>query len=247
MKQWLAIAGLGVGLFAVAIVGTLAIQGRLDHDGTRGIPLLEQLFADTGDPAKPAAPTVVVPAAPAGETAPPAAGEPAAALVREPFQLPELSGALKVEDIESMLRAAEVRDRASRDRAAAVAQRERELALRQRDLEDREAAVADKMLEVDRERERLEARIAQFEKDVLMVHRDDVRALRDYAHTLAALDPERAAAVLEREWQDEAGRKRITRALALLDAEEVGAILGQVPADRTREVLLERLKVVREQ
>ena len=74
---------------------------------------------------------------------------------------------------------------------------------------------------------------------------DDVRALREYAYTLVALDPERAAAVLEREWQDEAGRKRIARVLALLDSADVGPVLDHLSVERTREVLLERLKVVR--
>lgn len=45
MKNILIMAVAGIGLFAGTVVGVLAATGRLNHEGTRGIPVVEGLFA----------------------------------------------------------------------------------------------------------------------------------------------------------------------------------------------------------
>lgn len=44
MKNILVMAGTGIGLFVATAVGFLGMQGRLNYEGTRGIPLLADFF-----------------------------------------------------------------------------------------------------------------------------------------------------------------------------------------------------------
>jgi hypothetical protein len=44
VKSVLVMAGTGTALFAGTVVGLLGVQGRLNHDGTRGIPVLSMFF-----------------------------------------------------------------------------------------------------------------------------------------------------------------------------------------------------------
>ena len=46
MKNILVMAGTGIGLFVATAVGLLGMQGRLNYEGTRGIPLLANFFAE---------------------------------------------------------------------------------------------------------------------------------------------------------------------------------------------------------
>ncbi|MCA8943643.1 MAG: hypothetical protein KDB80_13850 [Planctomycetes bacterium] len=45
MKNILIMTGVGVGLFSATVVGLLGVQGRLNYEGTRGVPLLSMFFA----------------------------------------------------------------------------------------------------------------------------------------------------------------------------------------------------------
>lgn len=45
MKNIIVMAGTGIGLFVATAVGMLGIQGRLNYEGTRGIPVLSNFFA----------------------------------------------------------------------------------------------------------------------------------------------------------------------------------------------------------
>lgn len=44
MKNVLIMSGVGVGLFSATVVGLLGVQGRLNYEGTRGVPMLSSLF-----------------------------------------------------------------------------------------------------------------------------------------------------------------------------------------------------------
>ncbi|MHC5062354.1 MAG: MotE family protein [Planctomycetota bacterium] len=56
MKNILVMAGTGVGLFTATVVGLLGMQGRLNYEGTRGLPLISSLFsAPEEQPQEPAA------------------------------------------------------------------------------------------------------------------------------------------------------------------------------------------------
>jgi hypothetical protein len=251
VKEWLALAGLGTGLFTVALVGTLAVQGRLDEAGTRGIPWIGGLFAAAGpeDPA-PApegdadgfASEPGAPAAAAAEPPPEETGADGGGL----FRFPQLDSGFTAEDLERVLRAArEVEAEAARERARLEVQ-EADLLARERDLEDRVSSIAEQMLRVDQERERLERRIAEFEQKVLLVERDELRGLREYGRTLASFEPVRAAGLVLEEWASDEGRKRIVKVLAVMDPDEADAILAAIDAGQVREVLLQRLRIVHE-
>ncbi|MGE0144689.1 MAG: hypothetical protein AB7I19_14620 [Planctomycetota bacterium] len=243
MREGLAIAGLGTGLFVSAMVGTLAVQGRLNSDGLRSLPVISwfagaQLQAQD-DQLPPPEPSVgKQPDRPTPKS-------------REPeetglFGFPKLDSGMTVSDLERILQQAYAVQAAAEQERALVAADKSTLEVRQRDIEDRETAIAQRMLEVERERERLDRRIAEFERQVLLVERDEVRALRDYGRSLAAFEPARAARIVEEEWQSETGKKRIVRVLALMGPTEADAILAAMPDARLRDVLLERMKVVLE-
>ncbi|MEZ5967096.1 MAG: hypothetical protein R3F56_24880 [Planctomycetota bacterium] len=77
MRKILFLTVLGVVLFAGTVVGLLAAQGRLNHAGTRGIPVLSSFFPPPPEPPVDAegaehggpTPANAPPAAPLGETA----------------------------------------------------------------------------------------------------------------------------------------------------------------------------------
>jgi hypothetical protein len=263
VKEWIALGGLATGLFVVALLGALAVQGRLDHEGTRGIPILERLFEapeDTAaDPlgagdADADADEVAQQDLPRGQdlrgqdrpAAEGSAGEARSPEVQGLFEFPRLDSGMTADDLERILRVAREAEQRARLERARVEAAEAELFARQRDLEDREASIAMQMLRVDQERSRLEERIAEFERDVLLVEQDELRGLREYARTLASFEPVRAAAIVLQEWELDEGRKRIVKVLAVMDPADADAILAQIDVAQTRQVLLERLKIVLE-
>lgn len=241
MREGLAMAGLGVGLFASAMVGTLAIQGRLNSDGFSSLPVVSWFTTQEGA-------IVEEPDELGGDRV--AARSPAAQERRaEPevdglFAFPKLDSGMTTADLERIFQQANAAREAADQERAVVAAELGALEIRQQDIEDRESAIAQKMIEVDRERDRLDQRIEEFERQVLLVERDEIRALRDYGRSLAAFAPERAAAIVMQEWATDAGRKRIARVLTLMDPADADAMVAALPDDRLREVLLERMKVV---
>lgn len=257
MRDWLALSGLGVGLFVAALFGTLALQGRLDHAGTRGIPVVSWLFEDPAADLQVLPGPVQDPAATAGSAGPGEVGDPEAESA-EPdatgdavpgdglFEFPRLDSGLTAEDLERILRAARAAEEAARVERARIDAAEADLLARQRDLEDRESRIAAQMLRVDQERDRLERRIADFERKVLLVEQDELRGLREYARSLSSFDPQRAAEIVLQEWDTEDGRKRIVKVLAVMDPADADSILARIDRERIREVLLERLKIVLE-
>lgn len=260
MKEWIALGGLATGLFVVALLGALAVQGRLDHDGTRGIPVLEQLFAEPEHDAEQplgaadpdAGPGEELPQDPkpaVQETTPAAQNQGAPPDVHEVqglFEFPRLDSGMTAADLERILRVAREAEERARLERAGVEAAEAELFARQRDLEDREASIAMQMLRVDQERARLEERIAEFERQVLLVEQDELRGLREYARTLASFEPSRAAAIVLQEWELDEGRKRIVKVLAVMDPVDADVVLAEIDVAQIREVLLERLKIVLE-
>lgn len=244
MREGLAMAGLGVGLFVAATAGTLAFQGRLNGKGLQSLPVVSWFSADEAgtaasqdDQANPATQR---------QTPKPSNVEKHEKTL-DPgglYSFPKLDSGMSSEDIERILQQANAEKSAAEQERAQVAAERQALDVIRSDVEDREAAIAQRMLEVDRERERLDTRIAEFERQVLLVERDEIRGLRDYGRSLAAFEPARAAAIVQQEWGSEAGRKRIARVLALMDPAESDAVLGALPDDRLREVLLERMKVL---
>ncbi|MBI5852362.1 MAG: hypothetical protein HZB39_15210 [Planctomycetes bacterium] len=237
-------AGLGVGLFVSALAGTLAVQGRLDGDGIKSLPVIAwftggaEVEPGADDPQERG--TKPLPKTATRQDP----GANAAAEIPGLFAVPKLPSGITEDDVDRMLQAAKAAREAAEQERALVGAESRSLETRQRDIEDRESAIAQAMLKVDSEREKLERRIEEFERQVLLVQRDEIRALREYGRSLAAFAPERAAAIVEKEWDSDAGRKRIVRVLTLMEPADADAVLAAMPDERLREVLLERLKVV---
>lgn len=331
MKNVLVMVGTGSGLFVATVFGMLGVQGRLNHEGTKGIPLVSALFpappedpstddaahgADqptdgptprTDKPGDSSAPPLTkfgaqhdglgnearLPirkgksvrgendepggdqaSAPARENgagaAPPSPGKPdgeakplappatewqrqAEALLGQGkyrpgalFSFPTLdSGITAAELDESLRKAKDALARVERKQAALDAL-EAELQARQRDIEDRQSAISAQMIRVNQEREKLDRRILEFESQVLLVKRDDLKGLKEYARTLASFEPEKASAYVLEEWKTPEGQSRIIKVLAVMSPDSADRILAQMENGTVKDVLTMRLKVIAE-
>lgn len=264
MKHWAGVVAAGLGLFLMTVLGLLAAQGRLDYEGTRGVPVLSWFFAapdktegpveedflelgegtaggefeavDTGTDLE----LDLDPgSAPMLEGVAPAEGEGL-------FRYPRLDSGQSAADMEEqMLRIHRMEDEARR-RLAIVEEREIDLGIRERDLADRERAIAQSMMEVDAAKERLDRRIAEFEQRVTLVEKDEVAGVLTFGRSLASFDPSRAAQIVMQEFESEVGRQRIVKVMTLMDSDDADRILSRVPDDKVRELLIERLDVVLE-
>ncbi|MBK8977800.1 MAG: hypothetical protein IPM29_17975 [Planctomycetes bacterium] len=264
MKSWLPITAAGLLLFVATILVLLAAQGRLDYEGTRGIPVLSWFYSDPyatsvgtepdrplpadAGPQLPRAPSAVTaampPAAPLAEPAAAGPGTEPGAGAADLFRYPPLDSGVTPQEIDELLRSARRLDNEVHQRLAQVEAREQDLAAREQDLADRENAIAVQMTRVDAAREALDERIRLFESKVKLVERDQIAGLVAYGSTLASFDPQRAAALVVQEWGDDVGRDRITKVLTLMDPVDADAILQRIPDESIRAVLVARLDVV---
>ncbi len=262
MKHWLGVSAAGLGLFLLTVLGLLAAQGRLDYEGTRGVPVLSWFFAEPGRPEAPTDPDELELDEPIGDGRSDAAGfdpsfgdAPGAVPMLEGtggdsgdglFRHPTLDSGLTVADLEEQLLRIHRMEDEVRRRLAIVEEREIDLGIRERDLADRERAIAQSMIEVDAARERLDRRIREFEERVKLVEKDEVAGVLAFGRSLASLDPSRAAQITLQEFASEVGRQRIVKVLTLMDSDDADRILARIPDDKVRELLIERLDVVLE-
>ena len=250
MKSWLAVAGTGVGLFTVTAVGTLALRGRLGGDAADRVPFVANLLdgeAPAGVPEEAALRDPVAgPPMPLAETAPetPEAAAEARSAVPTVFRFEGLLPDLSEDELDRMVDELLAARSEVEDQRAALRTEWDAYQSRLADLEEREARITERMMEVDRAREELDAAIARFERDVLIARRSEKRGLFDLAGTLGSLPAERAASLVLGYWGDDAQRDTVTKVLALMDVDDVAAILTHVRDDQLREILTARLRVV---
>ena len=161
------------------------------------------------------------------------------------FKFPRLEADISVEELNRYLRAAKVALDGLEKRRAKLETHESELDARQRDIEDRERLVADQMANVDLERARLDQRIREFEAQVILVKRDELPALQQYAATLEYLEARQSMEHVIMMWEaSEESKNKILKVLASMDSEKVNALLAEVELPKLKDILVERLKVV---
>ena len=264
MRNVLIMVGTAVALFAATVIGMLGLLGRLNHEGTAGIPLISALFPpeEIGEPPQTSPPAADPQASPPVEDPADDAHReehtpvtpstiPANALLERGsyrpgalFAFPALDSGLTADEVNSYLGKAKEMLADAERKLTALDEREAELTARQRDIEDRENAISEKMIQVNLVREALDKRILEFEKDVTLVRQSDTKGIKDYARTLASFSPNKASAYVLEEWKTEAGRRRIIRVMALMQADAADAIIAEMDNARIKEVLVERLKVI---
>lgn len=247
MRGWLQVSVAGFLLFLATILVLLAVQGRMNYLGTRGVPVLswffsdpdgvqQSLLADEGDGAagirdesEPGA-SAFDPGR--GERAEPDFDEASASGAPQvtpaplgetdlPAQFDYLTvdAGVTAEEIEAIARQArDLRDEAER-RLAIVAEREADLAVRERDLADRDHAVRLQIERLEQDRRALDDAIEHFRSLVIAIEQDEYRPLLQLGGVLANLEVDSAVKLVIDFWEDDAGgrRDKIVKTLALMD------------------------------
>ncbi len=160
------------------------------------------------------------------------------------FKFPRLEGDISVEQLNRYLRAAKLALDDIEKRRSQLEVYESELEARQRDIEDRERMVSEQMSTVETARTELDKRIRDFQSEVLLVRRDEVPGLKEYAATLGALEPQKAMEHVVQSWETETGRDLILKVLAHMEVDKTNAILAELELPKLKEVLTQRLRVV---
>ena len=272
--NWVLAPVAGVALFAGTTAGLLWMQGRLDYEGTRDVPVFDWLFSAPEDTAGPerADASVTPPAAPIGETAGGAVvggGPERPDTVRTPGSTasrasdlpgiafddaPPVSPVIDfaelmpgdVQKFEQMFREAERRLDEVEARERALDRRERELRIREEDLLERDRAVTMAILGLDAERERLDARLRQFREDVRLVRSTELQKVQDLAAFLLEIGPESSADFIEHEWKDPEGQDRVVTAVAQMSQADAARTLRALSSERRHEIRVRCVDVATE-
>jgi flagellar motility protein MotE (MotC chaperone) len=257
VKAKLLLAGLSVLAFLVSLVGLLALQGRLDYEGTRGIPVLGSFFAappasDAATETRPSveaqdspdAPAVQSPAASGGD------GQPAQSHAgqRAPrgalFEFPPLQSNLTPEEMTSALVSLEVRRRDLDRREAQIAREKEELSGLARDMEERRKAVRADMAMVQSASEEVDLRLKTFRGESSLLEQQEQKNYKEQADRFAVMDPQKAAELLLEMGPE--SEDKAAKLLSLMDAETAARVLGEMDPKRGARIVTRSLKLVRE-
>ncbi len=251
MKRAGVMTAVGVLLFVATIFVLLALQGRLDYAGTRGIPLVQSLFSkpssatDASRTARPRA----LPPAPAAEPALDAAKQQqfearVEALTdpgRQPqtglFQLPLLESGLSAADLDEMARAAREQRESLARREAALDHREEQLAAREDDVTRRHGEVQSLMRDVVDARQQLMEERRELGRLYTFIDESEESRYREQARFLAGQDRVQAGGVVREMWRSESGRTDAVRMLRLMQAEDRDEILAVLSAAELRDIV----------
>jgi flagellar motility protein MotE (MotC chaperone) len=240
-------------------VGLLALQGRLNHAGTRGIPVLGAFFkAPVEDPtsetrpapeagAGPDAPAAAAssrPAAPlAAETAPQAPGgrrAPRAGL----FEFPPLPSSVTPDEMTSALVSLELRRKDLDRRELQITREKEELFALARDMEERRKAVRTDMATVQSAAEEVDMRARTFREDSSLLAQQELKNYRDQADRFALMDPKKASELLLEMGPE--GEEKAVKLLSLMDAETAAKVLAEMDPKRGARIVSRSLKMIRE-
>jgi hypothetical protein len=241
------------------------VQGRLNYEGTRHIPILNALFAApvedrSAGSATPPPPPARVPAAvetvpqpaaadqapvgkPGAEAVPSPAGMPAGRGFRtgQLFDLARIEAAgLTVAEINAIVEQARADRRQLAAERAELRRQRLELEMRERDVEERR-----QLQEVVAERGRLEQAVREFNARVTEIRIDEMAALEEAARSIARLTPAAGAELMVEFWQGDDGPNKVVKLLAVMAADRADEILACLDTRRAREILEKRMTVIR--
>jgi hypothetical protein len=162
------------------------------------------------------------------------------------FDFPRIQARLSVQDINRILEQTQAEKAAAARERAVLEQRRAELDAREADLRDREQRILEQIRGIEQSRTQLNERIEAFQTQVTLIDKQQAADLAGDAATLAAFEPQRAAALLLEWWKrTPADRAKVVRLLSVMEAEAANAILETMEVSQAREILDERAKVIR--
>ncbi|MFK7739083.1 MAG: hypothetical protein AB8H80_02080 [Planctomycetota bacterium] len=134
-----------------------------------------------------------------------------------------------------------------------IKQREEAQALKEKELQEladdigrRWKDLGKRQLELEQMQRELDNKIASFERTVRLVRDDETVKLKRNADTLAAFEREKAAELLQQQWQSERGQDEILRLLEFMETDAVNEILQLLPNAMVQDVLEKRMTVSKE-
>lgn len=272
MKNAMVMCGIGVALACVTTGGLLGVQGRLNHEGTKEIPVLRWMFPAPPNAdgrsvprrSQPTAKTSPVPTTP--KTRRPGASRPVDALseANAPPDLPGVPPArgfeigqlfdlapleatgLTVHDVNALVA------RAQSDRAAVASERaeleraRRELELREKDVAERYAKLQTMLDDIVDRRRSFETDVKTFNERVTVLYAAERQALLATASSIARLKPAAGAELIREFYAGDNGPQKVVKILAVMVPERADEILGSLDPKLAREILECRMSLIEE-
>ena len=131
-------------------------------------------------------------------------------------------------------------------RSKALDLRERDLKLLADDIQRRWTELGKERAEIEALQAKFDDRIERFKEQVKLVRTDEVAGLKRNAQTLASLEPEKVAELIQEQWKNEGGQDEVLKTLEFMSKDKVNEILAVLPNALIRDVLQKRLKVSKE-
>jgi chromosome segregation ATPase len=162
------------------------------------------------------------------------------------FDFPRIQARLSVQDINRILEQTQAEKAAAERERAVLDKRRAELDAREADLRDREQRILEQIRGIEQSRTQLNERIEAFQAQVVLIDKQQATDMAADAATLAAFEPQRAAALLLEWWKrTPADQAKVVRLLTVMETEAANAILETMEVTQAREILDQRAKVIR--
>ncbi|MEI6128798.1 MAG: hypothetical protein WCR59_01910 [Planctomycetota bacterium] len=131
-------------------------------------------------------------------------------------------------------------------RGKALDLRDRDLKLLADDIQRRWTELGKERSEVEGLQAKVDERIERFKEQVKLVRTDEVAGLKRNAQTLASLEPEKVAELIQAQWISDGGQDEVLKTLEFMSKDKVNEILAVLPNAMIRDLLQKRLKVSKE-
>ncbi|MCB9880463.1 MAG: hypothetical protein H6832_18805 [Planctomycetes bacterium] len=267
--QGILIATAGIVVFAVSVLGMLAASGRLNADGVKGVPVLNQILkeeepptgGDTkrgGEKTRGTAGKGKGVATEAGFRKPQdataqgdAGGQDKArldprgmdAVRRKMFEFESFGAPTSAKELERLQQKLSETVHTNELQTAALSKSQLELEIREKDLTYRRESIQKLMDEVERRIETLRSMREQFERDVTVLTREEARNVKRQAEQLGAMEPPKAAELLLELGLDK--EDLAVKLLVSMDVEQASGILAMVDAKRGARLIERATRVLR--
>ncbi|HEB53947.1 MAG TPA: hypothetical protein ENI87_11900 [bacterium] len=136
---------------------------------------------------------------------------------------------------------------------ATIAKREAALDLRKQQLDEladdinrRMKALADEQSRIQEMQRKLDNKIAEFEQTVRLVRDDEIPKLKEYAASIAALEADKRADIVQQNWATERGQDHILRVLEFMAKDKLNETLDALPVPMVQEILDKRMQISKE-
>ncbi|MCA8969065.1 MAG: hypothetical protein KDC95_04755 [Planctomycetes bacterium] len=266
--QGILIATAGLVVFAASVLGMLAVSGRLNAEGVKDVPVLNQILKEeepTGKEAngagqkvggtagkgdgvateagfrKPQDGTSKADADGQGKTRLDPRGMNAAR--RKMFEFESFGAPTSAKELERLQQKLSETVRTNELQTAALSKSQLELEIREQDLNYRRESIQKLMDEVERRIETLRSMREQFERDVTVLTREEARNVKRQAEQLGAMEPPKAAELLLELGLDK--EDLAVKLLVSMDVEQASGILAMVDAKRGARLIERATRVLR--